>query len=94
MEHPQGRAPRSLPYQGSPSLSTGWMPEMVEAEGLARALRARPCGLRLRRPGRAAALLHPHLRDDSHRRPQAMSPSTRFASSGHSTRAERRNGLP
>lgn len=25
LEHPQGRAPRSLPYQGSPSLSTGWM---------------------------------------------------------------------
>lgn len=27
MEHPQGRAPCSLPYQGSPSLSTGWMPD-------------------------------------------------------------------
>ena len=25
MEHPQGRAPCSLPYHGSPSLSTGWM---------------------------------------------------------------------
>ncbi len=45
MEHPQGRAPRSLPYHGSPSLSTGWMPEMVEAEGLAPS-----------QPGRAARL--------------------------------------
>ena len=36
--------------------------KMVEAEGLARALRARPCGLRLRRPGRAAALPHMHSR--------------------------------
>lgn len=25
LEHPQGRAPCFLPYQGSPSLSTGWM---------------------------------------------------------------------
>ena len=25
LEHPQGRAPCSLPYHGSPSLSTGWM---------------------------------------------------------------------
>ena len=39
--------------------------KMVEAEGLARAHRARPSGLRLRRPGRAAALPHMHLRFDS-----------------------------
>ena len=45
MEHPQGRAPRSLPYQGSPSLSTGWMPEMVEAEGLAPSQPARAARL-------------------------------------------------
>lgn len=35
MEHPPGRAPGWLPYRGSPSLSTGWMREMVEAEGFA-----------------------------------------------------------
>ena len=35
LEHPQGRAPRCLSYQDSPSLSTGWMQKMVEAEGLA-----------------------------------------------------------
>ncbi len=34
-EHPQGRAPCFLPYQGSPSLSTGWMQKLVETEGLA-----------------------------------------------------------
>ena len=69
MEHPQGRAPRSLPYQGSPSLSTGWMPEMVEAEGLAPSQPARAARLQ-----RAAIAALPRfgkwgLERDSHPRP-------------------------
>src|SRR5262245_19403428 len=101
VEHPRGRAPRSLPYQGSPSLSTGWMHgrsgrtctfvaregvaftarriccsatlrNLGARAGLARARRARCYALRLRRPGRAAALPHPEimgLEQELHLRP-------------------------
>lgn len=59
LEHPQGRAPCSLPYQGSPSLSTGWMREkksgrsgrtctFVTREGVAFTARCVCCSATLR----------------------------------------------
>lgn len=62
LEHPQGRAPCSLPYQGSPSLSTGWMQSgrsgrtrtFVAPEGNAVTARRNCCSATLRNMGARA----------------------------------------
>lgn len=64
LEHPQGRAPCSLPYQGSPSLSTGWMQKwrsgrnrtFVAPEGGAFTARCNCCSATLRCMGARAGI--------------------------------------
>ncbi len=67
MEHPQGCAPCWLPYQGSPSLSTGWMRELgrsgrirtfVAREGVAFTARCNCSYATLRKNGGLGQELH------------------------------------